>query len=238
MQNQCLDVSDRDFIRDQTEAAQLAETDAFVELKEPLNIQHDALSGTICGCACLEYCGPHTGPLCRIGPERRALCHYWGGEFAHMRYFRVVACFRLVEPQDVVHEGLGLQRPKHIVFDLTDECAERVFGAEIIGSDLHAGALCAQWSEEFDVGQAHLKSVLQLPLAIAILAVVDCWPDIALDSRLRCVSTSSAHASWKAIRADALAIDPAAPAAVPAAVCPAELTERGHPSEQLQHYVF
>ena len=92
-----------------------------------------ASHGQIFWCALIKYVGPYTSAFCSFDGERRAIVNWLRGNRELARIFKVLDVGRLANPLDIMHQGNGVALPKHTVFDVTQECLERLLNCRLVG---------------------------------------------------------------------------------------------------------
>ena len=161
-------------------------------------------SESILGGVVLQMVGPCSGVLQR-SRQIRYLGHYYGGDWSKLVLLQVVASFQFLRPIRFIHEGYGMEAPKHLFFRLTNECKERALANHVAGVVAEATArdVVHHWQMSLGLGINQPEdwlTVLQLPHPVCVLSVGGLWHDLALHSALRCDKRSPVSTAWKAMR--------------------------------------
>eukprot|EP00959_Pyramimonas_sp_CCMP1952_P225715 4719896-Pyramimonas_sp.AAC.1 len=61
------------------------------------------------------------------------MSNWSGGNRPFMRYFEVVEADRLEQGIDMIHAGFGVESPKHLWFELANECRDRLLEGALLG---------------------------------------------------------------------------------------------------------
>ena len=157
----------------------------------------DLCSNRIIGVAKFEYMGPYLGVLSHMDRTLRCSSHYFGGDLAHNRHWRVVGGARLRVPAIIDAVGFGLQRPSNMMFAVTPDSRDQLLASPLYGSESLASDFLTNWGVP---APASVDTVLQLPYEIASLICVDLWKYLALDIRSRVAKSSSMFGSWTAMK--------------------------------------
>lgn len=157
--------------------------------------------GHLLGLALLRYAGPWVNSLTQMGPERRAMANWFGGQLQDMHFFEVSRVVCLHDPELATHHGFGLTCPKHLLFTITPECAERSLARPSIGPGAVVGGELQAWlaSEALRGHPRRPNTVLQLPHPIAELVAHGSWVELALNCRARCVEDSDVRHFWRSL---------------------------------------
>ena len=95
----------------------------------------DQCSNRIIGVAKFEYMGPYLGVLSHIDRTLRCSSHYFGGDLAHNRHWRVVGGARLRVPAIIDAVGYGLSRPTNMMFAVTQDFRDQLLASPLYGSE-------------------------------------------------------------------------------------------------------
>ena len=102
-------------------------------------------SNRIIGIAKFEYMGPYSGVLSHMDRTLRCSSHYFGGDLAHKRHWRVVGGARLRVPAIIDAVGFGLSRPTNMMFAVTQDFRDQLLASPLYGSESLARDFLTNW---------------------------------------------------------------------------------------------
>ena len=198
----CQDAVDVDLCRMAKEELEAADMDVYGHFAWP---ERDEIYQHIFGLMLMTTSSCAIDLLQRT-PQIRAVANFFGGDWSNMTACTVLSAVRLHRPLPLVHEGHGLEPPKHIFFDMTVECFQRAAEAAICTNSSQTNMLevLEEWAIQGilpqGVSENNLRTCVQLPFPISCLVAGQAWTELAFDRRLRVGHDSVVRDWWKSLR--------------------------------------
>ena len=198
----CRDSVDHELCRMSKEELEATDMDVYGRFRWP---QQDEVHRHMFGLILMQTSSCLIGFMQRA-PQLRAVANYFGGEWSEMVSCTVLSAVRLEQPLPLVHEGHGLDPPKHIFFDMTPECFHRAAEAAILTNSSSNNMLevLEAWAAEGrlqqDISEGTLRTCVQLPFPVSALVAGEAWTELAFDRRLRVGHGVIVREWWNTIR--------------------------------------